>query len=163
MRSIYGRSNLRVTGQGSHVTGHGSLITGHRLQVTNIIISCSAHGKNKTCLLFKIIFSVCNFLVVINNLSVLIVLYYIWKSDGCPFIISLTCNIKKTVFNTTSTIVIDLTWLTLCLQKNAQKFEKKFAPLNFHKRNETDADFAAIEFGRRRRVIYRTENWDTCK
>ena len=38
-----------------------------------------------------------------------------------------------------------------------RNLRKKFAPLNFHKRNETDADFAAIEFGRRGRVIYRTE------
>ena len=31
----------------------------------------------------------------------------------------------------------------------------KFAPLN--ERNETAADFAATEFGRRRRVIFKTE------
>ena len=54
-------------------------------------------------------------------------------------------------------MVIDFSWLTLCLQKNAQKFEKKFAPLNFHKKNETDADFPANEFGRLGRVIYSTE------
>ena len=60
-----------------------------------------------------------------------------------------TVTLRQIVFNTTSTIVIDFSWLTLYLQKNAQKFEKKFAPLNFHERNETDADFAAIEFGRR--------------
>ena len=68
-----------------------------------------------------------------------------------------TVTLRQTVFNATSIIVIDFSWLTLCLQRNAQKFEKKFAPLNFHKRNESDADFAAIEFGRRGRVIYRTE------
>ena len=68
-----------------------------------------------------------------------------------------TVTFRQTVFNTTSTIVIDLSWLTLHLQQNAQKFEKKFAPLNFLKRSETDADFVAIEFGRRGRVIFRTE------
>ena len=38
-----------------------------------------------------------------------------------------------------------------------RNLRKKFAPLNFHKRNETDADFEAIEFGRCGHVIYRTE------
>ena len=68
-----------------------------------------------------------------------------------------TVTLRQTVFNTTSTIVVDFSWLTLHLQQNAQKFEKKFAPLNFLKRSETDADFAAIEFGRRGCVIFRTE------
>ena len=60
-----------------------------------------------------------------------------------------TVTLRQIVFNTTSAVVIiDFSWLT-CLQKNAQKFEKKLASLNFHKRKETDADFATIEFGRR--------------
>ena len=94
-----GGSNPQVTGHGSWVTGHGSQVAGHRLQVSNIIIIwCSARGKNKTCLLFKNRSLIYNFSVVINNFSVLIVLYYILKSDGCPFIISLTCDIKADCF-----------------------------------------------------------------
>ena len=46
------RVGSQATGRGSQVTGHRSQVMGHRLQLTNlIIISCSARGKNKTCII----------------------------------------------------------------------------------------------------------------
>ena len=91
----------------SQVAGHRSQVMGCRLQVADhrsqitgyeIIISCSPRGKHKTYVYCSKTVSLIISSLVINSFSVLIVLYYSWKSDGCPFIISLNCNIKADCF-----------------------------------------------------------------
>ena len=82
----------------SRVTGHGSYVAGHRLQVMKSLFHARLVGNTKHMFIVQRPFLSYISSLVINSFSVLIVLYYSWKSDGCPFIISLNCNIKADCF-----------------------------------------------------------------
>ena len=95
---IGGGSNPQVAG--SRVTGRRSWVVGCRSQIAGYEIKFHARlmGNTKHMFIVQRLFLSYISSLLINSFSVLIVLYYSWKSDGCPFIISLNCDIKADCF-----------------------------------------------------------------